>query len=106
MAQSFSRANEHAGTVRIGLAATFHPGFAQRLVGHPDGRSAKEVTMADEKQTFSGEFEELAFQQISTATKGEDVEVYGLTAGGKVFFLDKDKACWIPILMRTARARA
>jgi hypothetical protein len=62
--------------------------------------------MSDKKHALSGEFEELTFQQISAAGRGEDVEVYGLTAEGKVFLLDKDKACWTPILMRTVRARA
>jgi len=62
--------------------------------------------MPDKKQAFSGEFDELTFQQFSATTKGEDVEVYGSTAEGNVFVLDKDKAYWVPVLLRAGRARA
>ncbi len=51
---------------------------------------AEETTLTD-----------LMFKQISTASRGAGVDLYGLTESGKVFLFDEDKGYWVPIIMGT-----
>ncbi|MBP1778042.1 MAG: hypothetical protein H6Q86_4053 [candidate division NC10 bacterium] len=47
------------------------------------------------------ELAKVAFKQIATATRGEEVELYGLTDAGIVFVFHKKRGYWVPLVMET-----
>jgi hypothetical protein len=57
--------------------------------------------MPAKKQQKTQRLMELTFKQIATATRGKEVELYGLTEKGKVFLLVKNRGYWTPCPMGT-----
>ena len=57
--------------------------------------------MPAKKQQKTQQLMELTFKQIATATRGKEVELYGLTENGKVFLLVKNREYWTPCPMGT-----
>jgi len=47
------------------------------------------------------ELAKVAFKQIATATRGKEVELYGLTDAGIVFVFHKKRGYWVPLVMET-----